>query len=213
MWELEGVKKVIAHRICSGVLFFLASTSSLVAQNGAAMDLPVDMLNNSSLVVLGETNVNNYECSIVKGSSARIQAQADYYPDRVELESAILTFEVGDFDCGMKAITKEFRKALKADSYPQLQLEIKRIHSQATDREKKELEVKSDVIITLAGMTKEMTLDFHRVLEGPGKLRYRAEPELKMSDFQVDPPKVLFGSIKADDAIRVAVDVVFQLRE
>ncbi len=211
--ELEDLMKSLTVSLIGVCLLAITTLIPLRAQNPEQTDLPVDLLNNSSLVVLGETNVNNYECSVVKAENDRIEAVADYYADRIELDKARLSFPVSEFDCGMKAITKEFRKALKSDTHPELLLEIKRIYSQAEDREKQELHVKSDVIISLAGVTREMTLDFHRVLEGPGRLRYRAEPELKMSDFQVDPPKVLFGSIKADDAIRVAVDVVFQLRE
>ena len=63
--------------------------------------------------------------------------------------------------------------------------------------------------LTVSGVTQQVAFasDVERL--GDGTLRVRSTIPLTLRDFQVNPPRVLFGAVRARDAIAVEVDLVF----
>ena len=55
--------------------------------------------------------------------------------------------------------------------------------------------------LTIAGVTKNITMQVKLVMDGQGKLAIEGSQIIKMTDYGVTPPTALFGAIRARDSI------------
>lgn len=175
-------------------------------------ELAVELLNNSTLAVLGTTNINKFECNIIDGKQQMVKAQATYLEKEIHFREAFLKFNVADFDCGMKPITKEFQESLKSDEYPQMILEILKIKRTVADPEKAK-SVQSEVRISLAGVSQNATLAMDKKIIDDSKINYQSTYDMAMSDFNIEPPTALFGQIKADDKVRIVINFIIDTKD
>jgi hypothetical protein len=108
-----------------------------------------------------------------------------------------LALKVDAFDCGKKAINKDFRNTLKSDKHPTIDVSLSRlIHEQGVAR-------KAEIIITIAEVSQsyivrisqERTVEDGHIISG--------SQMVKLTDFNLEPPRAMFGLIKVHDEMEV----------
>ena len=164
--------------------------------------LTVAVSPNSSLIIRGESNINRFQCSYdVSQFSDSFEISFTADKTKLQFSNAQLNLKNVFFNCGHKAINKDFHKLLKTDEYPSIKLELL---SAEGAPESSILNAKLN--ITISGISKvyELPVEVDKTQHGVmvcGKL------PIDINDFNLTPPKKLLGIIKVSNVI----DIEFNL--
>ena len=107
---------------------------------------------------------------------------------------------------GMDGIAYE---ALKEEDYPIIKFFLKTIDEINPVTKK----VTAQFNVTIAGVTKPMTIQGVFTELKNGELKIIGEKKMKMSDFKVDAPTAMFGSIKTGDDITIEFNMVMKSKK
>ncbi len=179
--------------------FLLLFTALAFAQNGTN-SRTVKIMPESKLTITGDTNISKFLCAFdseMIPSTRKIEVSGKQ--EELHFKNAILILDNTGFDCGSKGINKDFHALIKTEEYPKISLELKKLCiNTPTD-------AIADLIITMAGKTKTYKLPVKIV---DGKIsQYRGNLSLNINDFNLKPPKKLFGLI----VVKEVIDINFNL--
>lgn len=169
--------------------------------------------NSSRLWIEGRSNVNQFECN-----ASRYQGDAQIY-ESTEVStdnraSIKLEIDVKGFDCGRNRMNRDLQNALKADSYPKITFHYGDIIN-LTTLEGTENAVRLEVsgTLTVAGVTREVTFEMTGYFLENSRLRAIGSKEIKMSDYNVEPPTAMLGLVKAENELTVHFDLIAKREE
>ena len=154
----------------------------------------VKITSNSQLVIKGSSNVNSFAC-IYKQNLKNDEFLVNYVKEssKIHFQGAKMVLKSDCFDCRHKTINKDFKELLKSDVFPNIQISLKEI------TETKQY-VLAKVQIEIAGVTKDYVFPVS-VIENESKVRGTAR--LSIKDFNLTPPKKLFGMIMVNDLVEI----------
>lgn len=183
--------------------FVLVSGVKAISQEDF-VSITVEALRSSELSIKGDTNISRFECVfstffLEDGRKVAFKKKADV----IYFNNAILSLKNQGFDCGNRAINKDFHILLNSKEYPRITMEL--------------LDIKMDnptvgkahVKISIAGKSKEYrfpvkinsrTMDFFS-----GKLK------LNIRDFDLQAPKKMLGLIVIKEEIEIDFNLVVKL--
>lgn len=182
------------------VLFFSAFTN---AQN-SFQNKTVKILPQSKLKITGDTNIKKFECVFDMGYLQK-ENQVRYFaddPTHIRFKNAILSLNTNGFDCGSGPINKDFQKLIQSDKHPHILLELLEIRIQ------KPGSANAVVNITIAGVRKEHTFPVEFTEGAVSNISGILMLDIK--DFNLEPPKKLFGMIVVKDDIEINFNLVVQ---
>ena len=180
------------------ILLIFVSTVSIAQETDSLVLL---LTNKSELRIAGTSNINKFNCRL----------QQDFEQDTLHIVTksinkelvfnhAKLRFFVSDFNCGHRPINKDFQEAMQAENFPTISLSVQKLHSTDSFKfENKYADIRADIALELAGISRSYQIGFERIEIESKKLSFVGQKEVRMSDFQIDPPKALMGIIKAND--------------
>lgn len=177
--------------LCCGTIAF--------AQNGFE-NRKIELLPESHLTITGDTNISKFTCDF---NTKRLERQQTIkYSEangRIKFKDAVLTLNNQGFDCGNKAINKDFHDLIQTEKYPEISLELKEL---MVDNKHAAI---AKVTITIAGKSKNYSLPVEIVTSPQqcviGKL------ELNINDFDLKPPKKMFGLIVVKEDIEITFNL------
>lgn len=170
-----------------------------MAQNGLEQKT-VHILPNSELTITGDTNISSFTCNFDPSyleESRKIEFRES--DNHISFKNAVLQLKNDGFDCGSKAINRDFHTLLKTSQYPYINLELTEIH--LYDEQSANAYVK----ITIAGKTKNYTLPV-TIARSPTSC-FSGKLKLDITDFDLEAPKKMFGLI----VIRKEIEIDFNL--
>lgn len=191
--------------LIAGIFLFLSfRTSSLLEKSY--------IIEEHQLSLHGSSNVNEFSCTCEqKFDKSNIRFEYLYDWAALSFQKAALGLKVTSFDCGKKAINKDLQEALKAEEYPNINIKLldikhktQKLLSESTDW----VDMQANASITLAGVTLITELDIQGKKLSDQKFQFKCVKTLKMTDFNIDPPSVMFGIIKVKDEISIDIDLV-----
>lgn len=169
----------------------------------------------SQLRLEGVTNINRFSCDCADNFPIdTYEVVQDDRPFILKLRNTDLRLATNKLDCGRRGINNDLRKALKSDSFPYIQIEVKTIRLPEEKGQIKESEwttLPVQTQITVAGTRRPLHLSVKAKKLGENFFHLRSETEIAMSDFGVDPPKPMFGMIKVEDIITIHFDLKVHL--
>lgn len=101
---------------------------------------------------------------------------------------------------------KNMYKALKASDYPIISFELTRVDH--FSKNGSSYDVKITGKLTVAGTTKTVSITGKGASHGSG-INFTGNFNLKMTDFNVEPPSLFFGTLKTADDITIRYKVTF----
>ena len=182
------------------ILLFVLIGSTFAYAQDIFQKQQVEVLPASHLMITGDTNINDFTCNFdtafLKGPQLISYMETS---ENIKFSNAVLVLNTRGFDCGSRAINKDFHELIKSDKYPEILLEIKdiKLHPNTNGFAR--------VKITIAGQ--------ERFYEVPVGIRnteiaeFKGKLELDIYDFNLEPPKKLFGIIKVKDDIEIYFDL------
>ena len=113
-----------------------------------------------------------------------------------------ITMPVESLKSGKGQMDTNAYKALKTNKYPNIQFELTEVTSINGTT------IKAKGKLTISGSSKTFTLDVKQKLVG-NAIEFSGTLPIKFSEFNVDPPTAIFGTIKTGDALQLYFTVVF----
>lgn len=177
------------------VLFTGAMTHAQDFQKRKATVLP-----NSDLTIIGDSNIAKFQCEF-ETSYLEGAREIGYHHtgNQIKFTGAVLTLNNRGFDCGSKGINRDFHDLLKTDQYPKILLELNKVTLSSPTKGQ------ATVFITIAGKQKSYELPV-TITEGE-IAEFRGNLHLDIRNFNLEPPKKLFGMIVVKDEIDIQFDL------
>lgn len=148
---------------------------------------------NSKIIVEGTSNLRDWSAQ-VGDFSGTMEVDDAGNPTKV-----MLTMKVLSMDGGRGAdMNAKIYKALKSDDYPQITFQSTSIDAGS---------MVATGTLSMAGQTREVSVAGELDL---GSAKLTTTKDLKLSDFEIEPPSALFGQIKCKDEIKVMFDIALK---
>lgn len=165
-------------------------------------DATVRVAPESEVVIAGTTNVNQFTCKYnLEEMKLPIRLIYDEKTEKIEFKNAKLKLANDCFDCGGRAINKDFRELLKTEEHPQVELKLLYVAPPNPDHQK----IGVGMEIRIAGVSRVYETNLECELEG--NICVSGTIPLKLTDFGLEPPRKVLGMIKVDNDIKVKVSL------
>jgi len=164
-------------------------------------------LNNdvSTLKVEGTSNLHDWQIVAEKQQGKLIAEIVDGKVTKIQQLDFTVTAE--SLKSGKSAMDKNTYKALNTGKHKQITFKLAKVNSiECTNPNSCKVSVTGN--LTIAGVTKPIDMAFDMKIYGT-KLLLVGSKTLKMTDFGVDPPKAMFGTITTGDAIDIKFESSF----
>jgi polyisoprenoid-binding protein YceI len=124
------------------------------------------------------------------------------------IKSLSFNLIVTDLKSGEKGLDKNAYKALKTDQYKGILYKL----TSATVMPEKDgkYQIKTEGALTIAGVTKNVNMDVYAVINKDGSITCTGSNKLKMTDYQVKPPKFMLGAMKTGDDITLNYTLIYK---
>ncbi|HET8864140.1 MAG TPA: YceI family protein [Gracilimonas sp.] len=193
--------KKILPKILIPVLCTLPFTAN--AQDGR-----VQLSDQSKLSIKGKSNVNEFRC---QAEHDLHRDSLNYYymveEDTVTVEGVFLNLEIDQFDCGKRAINRDFKSTLKYKEYPFIEIVLNElVLKQESDIIPKE----ALVTIKIAGVERSYEVPLHTFSSSEDHFVVGGNKVLYMTDFGLTPPSPMFGLIKVDDELDIEFELIIR---
>ncbi|HYI08511.1 MAG TPA: YceI family protein [Thermoanaerobaculia bacterium] len=182
----------------------------------------------SRLVLQGSSNVAPWRCSgttldgrmdvavplqrintlidrIEDGNVAQLTSATARFPEPAfRLSVPVMTLR-----CGNRQMERDMYRALRAGQHPAIEFRFEGLAGGVNhDIDRSSYKARITGVLSLAGATRNVTLEIEAQRVTRGRFRFRARLPLRMTDFGITPPTALFGIVKAKDDLVVQFDLL-----
>ncbi|MFO8002167.1 MAG: YceI family protein [Marinilabilia sp.] len=158
-----------------------------------------------SLKVSGTSTVHDWEMELTEfESSASLEENGD---GSYELRDASFTSDANHLASEKSMMENKAHKALKAKDQPEISFR-QNGDPVTIDPDQNTFDIKGD--LKIAGKTTPVDITLTGEINGNQELQITGSKQLKMTDFDIDPPTVMLGSIKTDDKISVTLNLTLK---
>ncbi|WP_323756640.1 YceI family protein [Roseivirga sp.] len=151
-------------------------------------------------VVKGTSSLHDWHMETTDGQGECVLTQTNGV---MNVQKAEVKFKAEGLESGKGGMDKNAYKALKTDDFPWIEFKLSTFEAK---QDGKGL-VMGD--LTIAGFTKQVTFDVETV-QGTGTITVSGTTAFKLTDFKVDPPTALFGTIKTGDDVTAEFKLTFK---
>lgn len=160
-------------------------------------------LKGDKVIIEGTSNIHDWECDVEQVSG---QASLEMNNGTLTGISALqANFEVKSIKSGKSGMDSNTYKALKADRHPQIQYTLTRV--QSITPKGGAYTVKASGNLDIAGKTQPVTLAVTVRADEKGVLSISGEKTLNMTDYAIEPPTAMFGTIKTGEEVTLKFTV------
>jgi len=172
--------------------FQVATAQNYVLNNGS-----------SELEVQGTSSLHDWELTTEEQSGKAVVENSDDFT----IKSLSFSVKAESLKSGKSGMDKNTYKALNTGKYKTIDFNLTSVSKieKISENSFKAI-VKGD--LTISGSKKSISLTLNLKLDG-SKLLVEGEKALKMTDFGIEPPKALLGTIKTGDAIKIVFKSVY----
>ena len=165
---------------------------------------------NSNLCIEGKSNVNNFRCDIVEYLN---HDTIFLYREVSKAEMPIATkgglhININRFDCHQNHITADLKKTLKAKENEIMKINLLSLGFIRPNTPSQQ--VKGHVEIQLAGVSKNVEVDYAVVRNQSGFMNLIGTKTILFADFNLTPPSKLAGLVKVEQEIKVRFELVLR---
>lgn len=166
----------------------------------------------SKLTITGTSSLHDWQCTVEQYTGV---LQAVYTSNEFsDLRSLSFSATVNsirsikeDGSYYEKGMDKNVYRAMKSDQHPSLTFSLTKVNSIAPAGRDYQIQVTGN--LRMAGVTKPVSFSALGRIEQGGMV-FEGKVPLKMTDYSIDPPTALFGTIKTGNEVDVHFKMVFQ---
>ena len=156
----------------------------------------------STMTIFGTTNIHNFKSNVqlIKGELTVNSAK--------KVQSLNVEIPVRSIKSGEKLMDNKTYEAFKESKFPTISFSI--IDVAALQISGDDINVTVDGNLTIAGVTKRISIKATGKNSRPGVYTFKGSVALKMTDFNMKPPTAMLGVMKVGNAITLNYDVTFE---
>ena len=188
------------------------ATLVLLAPAGAwtPADAPLTLAPQSRLWVDGTSTVRAFSCKAT-ALDAEIAGAPNAVASVLGGEKGVTAVEVRvaaeKLDCGNGTMNEHMFKAIKAKEHKTI---VFRVASYDVEKGAEGVKGTLTGTLTLGGVEKKISIDATGRDGGTGALRVTGVHEIKLSEYGLKAPTLMFGTMKVGDAVKVGFDLVLK---
>lgn len=196
------------------ILFFigLLIRPPVYGQSSNAIEpINANLLELSSMTIIGSSTLHDWEVEATD-FSVQFLIPGNWFASEEswsgeDVSELVVTVPVSGLDGGKNKMNRDLRDALRYPEYEEIQFfwdEIRLAGEMDTGR-------KVDVTgrLFIAGEERDISFDSVMSLNEWSQLVVKGSVQLNMTDFNVEPPKVLFGVIRTDEIVDLSFELFF----
>lgn len=182
-----------------------------ISVNGQQKVTDIISISRSDISIIGTSNVTDYTCRLHNtGDLKKLQVESTRTQNLIELNGAKINLNSNQFDCGNAIMNKDFKRAIQSQNHPYIEVVFLQFELQEdTPNAKEQHFVPCKIQIELAGVSKTYNGHIKTLSIASDRLTLEGELALHMSDFNIDPPKAMFGMVQASDEIKIGYSITF----
>ncbi|MEH6682089.1 MAG: YceI family protein [Sediminicola sp.] len=175
------------------------------APTDSAEEKQVEISPESRLVISGSSNVNKFKCGFNAAQLTKpITIEYSKQNGKLLFNKAVLPLYNGYFDCGGRAINRDFMNLLKSSEHPKIQLSLLELQLENLPKGSHTAKVS----IEIAGMEKSYSISIQ--CQGTEKLCVSGKLLVNLNDFDLEAPKKAFGLIVISDVVEIDFDLIIE---
>lgn len=159
----------------------------------------------SSLKVEGTSNIHDWEMT-AKDLQGSMKVQMED-GQLVQLEQLQFAVVAESLKSGKGGMDKNTYKALNTDKHKTITYELKSVKN-LDCTSKTSCKITTNGVLTISGTRQNVELIFDAKVAGD-KITLSGNKKIKMSDYKVDPPTAMFGTITTGDDVNIKFQTVF----
>jgi polyisoprenoid-binding protein YceI len=154
----------------------------------------------SEMVIKGTSSIHDWtsEVETVKGKGMLMIESGNLK----KVSDLNISIPVKSIKSGKNAMDKNTYEALKAEDHPEIKFNLLSLQDMVGNK------ITATGEITIGGSTKKTELTASYDVKEDGKIALKGEKSLKMSEFNIDPPTAMFGTIKTGDEITIEYNLI-----
>ena len=154
---------------------------------------------NSKMTILGTSSLHDWQMDVkdIDCSMALITEGENIRGIQDTWFSCITTSIMSDYNI----MDKKTYEALKAEEFSNIF--FKMISGKIISMTGNEFSGTATGYLSVAGQTKEIKVPFHGNILEKGQVNVEGKVDLKMSEFKIDPPTAILGTLKTGDEISI----------
>ena len=170
--------------------------------------LQLSVLEGSRISIAGSSNINTFNCASYsvegKGSALIVHGSG------IEAPTAYISLLATSLDCGSGRMNRDMYKALKTDLHPLIEYELLEVLALEDVDGMMRLTTRGQLIVAGSGMRTDIVFDVSPVNEK--QYHIAGSKVVAMTDFDIKPPKALFGLIKARNELEIQFVIIAGVR-
>jgi hypothetical protein len=184
----------LARHLC------IVMVAGLLLGASGSLNTSYVLLDGSQFWIDGSSTVNDFTCA-----AANIEGRGLVTRERV---LATVAVPVRTFDCGVRAMNRDFYRALRSSEHPEIHFTLNGAEVLAESAASGEwTPLRAFGTLQLAGASRSITIAAEGRELGDGSVQIRGSHDLRMSHFEVEPPTAMLGLVRAHDEITVRFDL------
>ena len=190
--------KRILKRVLSLITLCILTSNLIQAQQFTLVN------NESKLTVLGTSSLHDWLVTAENQSGNIIFKDLE----TGEIEKCSIEIGAESLKSGKSSMDKSAYKALKTSSFKTITFQLLEV-KETSNKGHGKFAFHTQGDLTVAGVKKRISLDFTTTIV-ENKITLIGEKSIKMTDFNIDPPKALLGIITAGDDITIKFSTIFK---
>ena len=194
------MKQLISIKILLTILFSsLFTVQSVTAQTYSLNN------NTSFLEVHGTSSLHDWHVDAEEQSGKIVITNTE----DIEIKSLSFSVKAESLKSGKSSMDNNTYKALNTDDYKTIDFKLNSV-KQVEKVIENSFKVSVLGNMTISGVTKTISLELTLKLDGT-KVLIEGEKSILMTDYGIDPPKALLGTIKTGNKINIIFKSVFEI--
>lgn len=179
--------------VLGSIFMFVVTTQLTVAQTYN--------LNNASstLKIEGTSNIHDWEIK-AENQQGKLVAELDN-GQLVKISSLDFVVKAESLKSGKNGMDKNTYKALNTNKHKDITYKLTKVNN-IDCTSSGNCKVTTTGNLTIAGVTKPIDITFDAKVAGD-KITLSGEKKMKMTDYKVDPPTAMFGTITTGDELNI----------
>ena len=202
--------KTLKNILSIAVAVFLIPVLSLAQSANYTLDA-----SNSSITVSGTSTLHDWEAN-----AEEMNMEVSLNPEMITQETPAspvsfleLTVPVSSLESGKGKMNRKMKEALKEDDHPEIMFNL--VSAELADSISAEGAFNLTVSgkLTIAGVEKEVSFPVTGMKDGENGYHFEGSYSLNMTEYKMDPPSVMFGTIKCGEEVTVSFDILLKVNQ
>lgn len=158
----------------------------------------------SSLKIMGTSSIHDWH-EVAEEQSGKINFNN---VETGQIEKITINIAAESLKSGKRGMDKNTYEALKTDKYKTISFQLTEV-KKTVSKDNGVFDVNAIGDLTIAGVKKTISLDF-TLSVADSKIKLTGEKKIKMTEFNIEPPTALFGTITTGDELTIEFSTIFK---